>query len=696
MKSKKRLKAALDIARGRRFGQPVPVLPCDGKVPLIRHGVNAATTDTETIRKWWKKWPDANIAAAMGDGIYAIDVDVKNGRDGEAGLTELCNGEAHLPPTLSQDTPSGGKHFFFRCDEDGPRNSVGLLDGIDIRGKGGYVVVAPSSGYTWTGKQKPALEPRWLRRRLRTATRERTPAKSEKRLNLSLVLDGVPEGRRNDQVFRYVCKLRGDGIPEDEAWRLTRRAASSCNPPMAEREARTCFESAWKYREGFHLTDAGNARRFVADHGTDLRYVVELKQWLVWDENVNRWTVDAGGQEIMRRAKETARRMYAEAAEERDDDRRKKLVRWSTTTEGEGRLNAMISLARTEPGVSIRANQLDTDPWLLGVNNGLIDLRTGKVRRARREDLITKFAPVTFDAKATCPVFERFLSVIFDGNTSLIEFVQRALGYSLTGVTTEQCLFFLHGGGANGKTTLLVTFKALLGDYATQAAAETFMVKRDGSIRNDIARLHGARFLATSETEDGHRLAEAQVKQMTGGEPVVARFLHKEHFEFTPAFKIFLAANHKPIIRGADHAIWRRIRLIPFNVTIPEGKQDKNLVDKLKAELSGILNWALRGCLAWQKHGLQAPAEVVDATGAYRAEMDVVGTWIKACCVEGSDQKGRGGELYRAYREWSHKGGSSPIPKSAFTRQLETKYNRKQTNRGIFYFGVDLKRKKSS
>lgn len=434
------------------------------------------------------------------------------------------------------------------------------------------------------------------------------------------------------------------------------------------------------------LTDVGNAARLVRRHGENLRFIPPFKKWLTWQDA--RWNFDEDGA-ITRAAKDTALSIYAEAAHCKDSKMAELIATHAARSQAAGRISSMIELTKCE--VPAHPGELDRDPWLLGVTNGTINLRTGALREPRREDYITKRAPVQYDPAATAPAFEAFLHRIMDGNVGLIEFIQRAVGYSLTGDTGEQCLFFAHGAGANGKSTLLNVVSEILGDYATQCPAETLMAKQGGGgIPNDIARLRGARFVATSETEEGRRFAESTIKQLTGQDIIVARFLFGEFFEFRPAFKIWLAANHKPVIRGDDLAIWRRIRLIPFDVVIPTAERDQALPAKLRQEHAGILAWAVRGCLEWQRIGLSPPAEVTNATAEYRADMDLVGAWIEACCVISETAKASASALYSNYRRWTENNGAHPISVTKFGLRLVTKGFEKEKNGTISYLGIGL------
>lgn len=421
-------------------------------------------------------------------------------------------------------------------------------------------------------------------------------------------------------------------------------------PPVADRAPTAPAASAT-----FNTTDQGNGERLVARHGQDLRYCHLWGKWLVWDGR--RWAVDDTA-DIERRAKATIRAIYAEAAAIVGDDeaskaQRRALAGWAGKSESRGKLEAMIKQAASEPGVTVAPDDLDRNPWLLNVLNGTLDLRTGQLHPHNRADLITKLCPVEYDPAAGAPTWGAFLARIMDGKGDLVTFLQRAIGYSLTGSIRERVFVIAYGEGDNGKTTLLETVQALLGDYASRTPTETLMLRRDGNIPNDLARLKGARFVFASEVEKGRRLAVSLVKDMTGGDTITARFMRAEFFEFRPEFKLWLATNHKPVIKDTNQAIWRRIRLVPFAVSIPKAEQDKKLPEKLLAELPGILAWAVRGCLDWQRDGLGEPAEVAQATDEYRAESDELAAWLAECCIIGPKARAGSDAARKSYMDFT-------------------------------------------
>jgi putative DNA primase/helicase len=416
----------------------------------------------------------------------------------------------------------------------------------------------------------------------------------------------------------------------------------------------------------FHLTDTGNAKRLAARHGHNIRYCWIWGKWLVWAGK--RWKLDDSGA-VYRLAKETIASIYREAANTADEATRKELARHAMRSESERAIAAMISLARSDPGIPVHPDQLDADGFLLNVLNGTIDLRTGELREHRREDLITKIAPVPYDPHAKAPTWTAFLEHVLP-REELREFVQRASGYSATGDTSEQCMLIHHGPGANGKSTFQETVATALGDYALRTPTETLLAKRSGSVPNDVARLKGARFVTASETEEGRRLAESLIKDLTGQDTISARFMRAEWFDFKPTHKLQLSTNHKPEIRGTDNAMWRRIRLVPWGVTIPPAQQDKKLPEKLRSELHGVLEWIVRGCLEWQRLGLDPPDVVKAATEDYRAEMDVLAAFIADRCVVDDAATAPATPLYEAYKQWCEEDGEKSESQRRFGMRL--------------------------
>ena len=443
-----------------------------------------------------------------------------------------------------------------------------------------------------------------------------------------------------------------------------------------------------------HLTDLGNARRLVAMRGQDILYQLPDGPYLVWDGM--RFTDDAGAVQLERMAQETIYAMHADAIYATEDEtERRARIKHALASESRRAIASMVALVRSQPGISVRADQLDSDGSLLNVLNGTVELNNeARVREPRREDRITKLIPVNYKPDAQCAVWLAFLDRVLGGNRELIGFLRRFLGYSLTGRTNEQVIAIAHGGGANGKTTFLQAAKMILGDYGQSVPMDTFLVnKHVDTARPDLARLRGARFVAAVESDSGRRFAEGLVKLVTGQDTIVARRLYREHFEFTPTFKVIIATNHRPVIRGTDEAIWRRIRLVPFTVTIPPNERDRELPDKLQAEREGILAWAIQGCLEWQRDGLGMPKDIEDATGAYRQDMDILGDFIKAHCTVNAQQSATAAALYESYITWAHKTGEKPMTQKAFGLALrERGFEAKQIgkDRERTWFGIGL------
>lgn len=445
-------------------------------------------------------------------------------------------------------------------------------------------------------------------------------------------------------------------------------------------------------------TDTWNAERFVEMYREDIKYCEGWKSWLIWDGK--RWKFDKN-REVELMAKKTIRKLHDRVSSIEDDKARKTLLDHIRNSESRNKRSAMVDLARCEREIASITDDYDginTD-WLFNVNNGTIDLKTCKLKPYDRTDLITKMVDIEYNENATCPLWEEFLCKIFNNDQERIDFIQRGIGYTLTASSQEQCMFVAHGTGANGKSTFISVINELLGEYAIQASTETFMVKKNannGNANEDVAALRGSRFVSCVETEEGMRFAEVMLKSLTGGDQISARFLYQERFNFTFKGKLWMACNHKPQIRGTDEAIWRRIRLIPFDVTIPEEERDHDLLNKLKKELPGILAWAVRGCKNWQERGLNPPEAVMRATKDYKNEMDIVSNYLSECCILDSKCSVLSKSLYDDYVSWAEENKERIMTKKAFGMKLKEKGIEKNISRSgltrdcSLYIGVGL------
>ncbi|MBO9423191.1 hypothetical protein J7444_00580 [Labrenzia sp. R4_1] len=449
----------------------------------------------------------------------------------------------------------------------------------------------------------------------------------------------------------------------------------------------------------FECSEVGNMERFVAKHKDVLRYIPERKVWATWDGS--RWRISEFA-EIYKMAFDTARTIYDEAKECGHDEGRRKLTNWAYHSQSAKRINTMIQMAAKNPTMTISISAFDTDPNQLNCLNGIVDLKTGELITHSSSETVMKQVPVKYHRHAKCPTFNRFLHDIFNHDTDLISWVQRAIGYTLTGLTSEQVFFLAYGTGANGKSRLFETVLDILGDYGRTSEFETFLAsdKTNTRVMEGVAKLQGIRFALASETDSSRRFSEALVKQITGGDTVTGAYLYGGSFEFRPEFKLWLLANHLPKTGDGSHGFWRRVKVVPFARRFSQDQMDQRLREKLVEEAEGILAWCVRGAVNWHRRmaetngrsGLGECSAVDEATREYRSEHDRISLFLETSTEPMHNGEVKASVLYQAYKDWCLRSGElSPLGNAAFAKGLkERNINNKRKREGVVYLGIRL------
>jgi putative DNA primase/helicase len=502
----------------------------------------------------------------------------------------------------------------------------------------------------------------------------------------ALIRDGAPLGKRSEGFARAVWSRAGIGRGADaielELRRYPTGIASKFLAPKdrLRDEIDRCYKK-WEQANAaparefsdIAFSDIALAQTFADENAQRLRFVPVLGKWFVWDGH--RWEMD-----VKLTAREQTKATCRSEAAKCNKLKTAKLIASART------VSSVERLGQCDPQLVAIVEQFDSDPWLLNTPGGTFDLRSGKMRSHNPNDYITKITGITPDVEMPTPIWDAFLKHITAGDTELEGYLQRKTGYELTGVTREHALFFSYGTGANGKSTFLNAVTACLGDYHQTAPIETFTISNQDRHPTELARLRGARLVTATETEEGRRWAESRIKQLTGEDPVAARFMRQDFFEYRPQFKLDISGNHKPSLRSVDEAIRRRFNLIPFTVTIPPEQRDLDLGNKLKGELPGILAWAIRGCLQWQRIGLRPPRAVTEATTAYLLEEDSVTAWVDECCQRDVNAFVAQGEAFRSWKSWAEAAGEPVGPMKTLMQKLEVRGftpHRKKAVRGL-------------
>lgn len=446
-------------------------------------------------------------------------------------------------------------------------------------------------------------------------------------------------------------------------------------------------------KKHYDMTDTGNAHRLLDKFGGIIRYSYNRKKWLYWDGKM--WRLDDNG-EIKKLADIVCDDLKREAFMEKDEETQEKMLKWANRTASSKGKENMIKECQHLEDIPASPDDFDIYPDYINCQNGIVNLRNGELIPHESNFMMSKITHCEYDQSGKKPkLWLRFLDDVTGGNKELQEYIQRCVGYSLSGSTREQCAYFLYGMGNNGKSTFLDTIADMLGGYSANAQPETIMMKKWGSdgANSDVARLKSARFVTSEEPTEGVRLNEGLLKQLTGGSKITCRFLYGDEFEYLPEFKIWIATNHKPVIRGTDYGIWRRIKLIPFEVNIPKDKVDKALKYRLRSEFPQIFRWAVEGCMKWQKHGITEPACVQDAVKEYKHEMDLLAAFLEQCIVIDYDCAERvpANDLFRLYISWAKENNEYELTSRKFFKEITAKLPTKgRTGAGIYYSNIKL------
>jgi putative DNA primase/helicase len=656
----------------------IPIHP-RSKIPAISDWPEKASRDRKAVEDWSAEYPKCNwgLATGRGSGIFVVDIDVKNNGVKTWLNFEKLHGDVR---TVEATTGSGGRHIFFKYPLAAViKNSASAVGkGIDIRGDGGQVVLPPSihpngTAYEWTDGHSPfdlpvAEAPEWLLQKIVKST----PATEVVQLGGEL-----KDGTRNDTIYHHALALARQGADKNLttmtmlSWR-TLSGHSDITDAEITATVDSAYAKASERPDPQHMlegrTDDDNATRLIQDWGEDIMYATGLG-WHTWDGV--RWSMDTDDSMILSKVVNSMRHMREEAVnvvthasttQELENGRRQ--LAWAIQSLNYGKLKAVVSLGATRDEIRVTPEMIDPMPTRYKMNflNGTLDLQTGELTPHAKGDLISKVVACKYDPNAQCPEWLHTMDLAFNGNQGLIDFMQRALGYSISGDTSEQCFFVCWGeGGKNGKSTILEAVTRILGKDYAQMSDMVVITSADTSsnrVASSLARLHGVRFVSMNEAEEDQRISEALVKQLTGGDTIQACRKFKEPFEFTPIFKLWIRTNEKPTVRGISEAFWSRVKLIPFTRSIPvELRKRRDEVDAmLIAEAPGIIAWMVRGFMAWKEHGLMCPTEVSEATSEYHTEQDLVETFVNECTEQGEGFTYRS-DAYRAYAGWCKENG---------------------------------------
>jgi len=692
------------------------------KKPIVRSWQNSGENFTDILTD------DYNLGMILGETSGILDVDLDS--EESIYLADIVMPEPHF---IFDRGVSDSKHFLYRAESFGPSKrfyASNKLTLVELRGNKSQTMIPPSTHpdgskltYAKVTETAPLVTYSKLLKSVKILAACSELARNWQtgsRHDLALGFSGVArkKGFQRDfvrQILGRICSQTNDTEIEDRLnavdttfnkpietiigfkglvnclGKTTAKKVSEWLGDQSEGQI-TSIHSPSKpnigsvvhfgeFADKTNITEAKMGHAFAKWLDDKAIYIYDKKVWMIW--NGSYWDTDH--RSLITRL---AFQFVTDVKEALLDVGKYADLSNLSQFESVSRLENIAKFASTSR--SVPSSDFDTDLFLLVTPNVWIDLKTGQFQTPSPKILVSKSISVSYDHAANCPNFLKFVDDVFESDQELIGFVQRAIGYSLTGSTSEQCLFIMIGDGANGKSTFINVINTLLGLYGSTAASQTLIANGGNSIGDDLVDLIGARMITVSETEEGQSLAEAKIKQMTGGDRLKGRPLYGTHIQFNIIGKLWLATNSLPQINNTDHGIWRRIKAIPFNRTFSAAEQDKTLGDKLTKELPGILKWAIEGCLDWQANELQTPAIVDDQVAEYKSAMDSISQFIRDECEQGSTFKYPASKLYQFYREWCGSAGLKPQSQTAFKRSLEklnTVYQQRSSS-GLQWHGI--------
>jgi putative DNA primase/helicase len=675
-----------------------------GKHPKVNGGFKAASTDLKLVAAWDRKWPQANWGMRTGSlksggsGILVVDLDTKN--QGPQTWEMLIMDHPERVDTVTVHSGGGGIHLWYRYPEDQEiKSSAGVLGpGIDIRANDGYIIIPPSRtqrdyAFDLRPSETSILDaPAWLLAELKQS-------KAGGQDSFSAAENRVSQGNRHDALVKKAIDLRMIrlGFREIVTNLMTYREQwfELGDHPVPDSEVKDVARWVCSLSTHFPETDLGNAERFANQYIQTVRYCPDWNQWLVYDGRV--WERNAL-EAAFDKAYLTIRSIYAEAENISDEKVKEKRLHHAFRSEAGGRMDSIVRHGRNL--LRIKAREYDQHHDLLTVMNGVVDLRTGELLPHDPDYKLTRMVRVHYDPTAACPYWSAFLDLVCEGDQELIDYLQAAAGYSLTGRTGEQVLFFIFGPGYGGKTTFIEGLELISGDYFERINIKALLdtPSTGQGPTPEVAKLEGARLAVSTEVPENKTFDEALIKDLTGSDSLTARAMYRNPGRFKATHKIWLFGNYKPNIQGTDDSIWRRVRLIPFGSQIPAGirvSHDETRA-RLEAEASGILSWGVAGAVRLNREKrLRTPLKVAQATAQYRTDQDVVGVFIEECCRVGKGLRVLKKNIYSAWRRWTESNGEQAYmikSQAWFSRRLKDRDLKIGGAGKAYILGVDLKR----